>query len=128
MNTSAGRPVTVVLTVGDLEQSLSLYRDAFGLDLHVDDHDGNDPWTSGRHAATTWTEGEFMHFALYETKNGTTTSCAQVAFRIDDLDVAHQRAIEAGARVIHAPKDQPWGRSARYSDPDGNVIELTQST
>lgn len=57
--------------------------------------------------------------------DGTTTTGAQVAFRIDDL--AHQRATDAGARVIHAPRDQPWGRSARYSDLDGNVIELTQS-
>jgi hypothetical protein len=24
------------------------------------------------------------------------------------------------------PRDEPWGRTARYRDPDGNVVALTQ--
>ena len=124
---STGRLVAVVFTVSDLDQSIALYTHGFGLDLHVDDHHGDDPWTTGRHAATSWTDGAFVHFALYETKDGSTSTRAQVAFRVTDLDVAHRRALEAGAEVVHAPKPQPWGRSSRYADPDGNVIELTQT-
>lgn len=120
------RLVTVVLTVADLDRSMALYRDGFGLDLHIGDHDGDDPWTSGRHAATSWTDGAFTHFALYATKDGSTTSGAQIAFRVDDLEQAHGAALAAGAQVLHGPIVQPWGRSARYGDPDGNVIELTQ--
>jgi predicted enzyme related to lactoylglutathione lyase len=123
---NADRLVTVVFTVLDLDRAVKLYTDAFGLDFHVDDHHGDDPWTSGRHAATSWTDGEYMHFALYESKDGTSTRGAQIAFRVDDLDAAHSRAIAAGARVLHGPKRQPWGTSARYQDADGNVIELTQ--
>lgn len=120
------RLVTVVLVVSDLDRSIALYSRAFGLNLHVDDHEGDDPWTSGRHAATSWTTGEFIHFALYETKDGNHTTGAQVAFRVADLDSAHEPAQQTGVEVVHAPKDQPWGRSARYQDPDGNIIELTQ--
>ena len=120
------RLVTVVLTVADLDRSMRLYREGFGLDLHVADHDGDDPWTSGRHAATSWTDGAFVHFALYATKDGSTTSGAQIAFRVHDIEQAHADAVAAGARVLHGPIAQPWGRSARYGDPDGNVIELTQ--
>lgn len=127
MNSRAGRLVAVVFMVADLDQSVSLYTDAFGLDLHVDDHQGDDSWTSGRHAAMSWSDGEFVHFALYETKDGSTSTGAQVAFRVDNLDIAHRRATEAGANVLHSPRAQPWGRSARYADPDGNVIELTQA-
>jgi predicted enzyme related to lactoylglutathione lyase len=123
---SSGRLVAVVLEVADLERSMALYGDGFGLDFHVGDHEGDDRWISGRHAATSWTEGAFLHFALYETKDGSTTRGAQIAFAVDDLDAAHERAIGAGAEVLHAPKAQPWGRSARYRDFDGNVIELTQ--
>lgn len=124
------RLVTVVLEVSDLARALVLYRDGFGLDLHLADHEGGrhgetDRWTSGRHAATTWTEGAFLHFALYETK-GTTTSGAQVAFRVGDIDVAHAAALAAGAVMLHPPRDEPWGRSARYRDHDGNVVELTE--
>ena len=53
----------VVLVVSDLDRAVKLYGAGFGLDLHVDDHRGDDPWTSGRHAATSWTDGAFMHFA-----------------------------------------------------------------
>ena len=120
------RLVTVVLTTSNLERSVDLYGNVLGLDLHIDDHGGDDPWTSGRHAATSWTDGAFMHFAIYETKDGTFTSGAQVAFRVVDINTAHERAVAAGVAVVHAPKSQPWGTSARYRDHDGNVIELTQ--
>jgi predicted enzyme related to lactoylglutathione lyase len=123
---NADRLVTVVFTVLDLDRAVKLYTDAFGLDFHVDDHHGDDLWTSGRHAAISWTDGEYMHFALYESKDGTSTRGAQIAFRVDDLDAAHDRAVAAGAQVLHGPKRQPWGTSARYQDADGNVIELTQ--
>lgn len=126
MSSGTNRLVTVVLTVADLDESVRIFTDGFGLDLHVDDHQGNEPWISGRHAATSWTDGAFIHFALYETKDGSTSRGAQVAFRVDDLDAAHQRAVAAGAIVLHAPAPQPWGRSARYADSDGHVIELTQ--
>jgi len=120
------RLVTVVLTVSDLDRSVKPFADGFGLDLHVDDHEGDLPWISGRHAATSWNDGAFIHFALYETKDGSTSRGAQVAFRVEDLEAAHHRAIAAGAEVLHAPTAQPWGHSARYCDPDGHVIELTQ--
>ena len=121
------RLVTVVLTVSDLDRAVKLYGDGFGLDLHIGDHKGDDPWTSGRHAATSWTDGAFLHFALYEAKDGAATTRAQVAFRVADIEFAHARAVSAGVEVLHGPKLQPWGTSTRYRDDDGNVIELTQS-
>ena len=127
MSSNVERLVTVVLTVSDLDRAVVLYGDGFGLELHIDDHQGDDPWTSGRHAATSWTDGAFMHFALYETKDGAATTGAQIACRVVDIGSAHQRAMRAGAEVLHAPKPQPWGVSARYRDADGNIIELTQS-
>ena len=68
----------------------------------------------------------FIHFALYEANNGQATHGAQISFRVLNLDRAHTRAVRAGARIIHEPKPQPWGLSARYFDFDDNVIELTQ--
>lgn len=125
-----GRLVTVVLEVSDLDRAVALYRDGFGLDLHLSDHAGgdhgvDDRWISGRHAATTWTEGAFLHFALCESKDQV-TSGAQVSFRVDDIEGAHAAAIAAGAEVLHVPRSEPWGRSGRYRDFDGNVVELTQ--
>ena len=126
MDGGADRLVTVVLTSSDFDRSVEFYGNVLGLDLHVDDHDGDDEWTSGRHAATSWTDGAFMHFAIYETKDGSFTSGAHLAFRVGDINAAHRRVQAAGVDVVHAPKPQPWGTSARYRDHDGNVIELTQ--
>jgi predicted enzyme related to lactoylglutathione lyase len=121
------RLVAVVLEVSDLDRAAALYGQAFGLDLHVADHHGDDRWTSGPHAATSWHEGAFLHFALYQSKDGQATQRTQIAFRVSDVDEAHRRAVEAGIDVVHEPKAQPWGRSARYRDDDSNIIELTQS-
>lgn len=130
MTSEPGRLVTVVLEVSDLDRSVALYRDAFGLDLHLEDHGGadhgaGDRWISGRHAAVSWTDGAFLHFALYESK-GEVTSGAQVTFHVDDIDRAHAAAVAASAEVLHGPRPEPWGRSARYRDFDGNVVGLTQ--
>ena len=122
------RLVAVVFEVSDLDRATKLYRDGFGLNLHPSDHGGDDRWTSGRHAAMSWNDGAFMHFALYQSKEGQTTTRAQLAFRVSDLNEAHRRAIAAGVEVVHPPKAQPWGRSARYQDADGNIIELTEGT
>jgi catechol 2,3-dioxygenase-like lactoylglutathione lyase family enzyme len=124
------RLVTVVLEVTDLDRSLCLYRDWLGIELHLSDHEGGghgdaDRWISGRHAATTWTEGAFLHFALYQSK-GDRTSGAQLSFEVADLRVAHAGAGAAGVEVLHEPRQEPWGISARYRDFDGNVIELTE--
>ncbi|MFN0145325.1 MAG: VOC family protein [Dehalococcoidia bacterium] len=118
--------MTTALEVADLDRSERLYRDAFGLDLHRSLHGDSDRWTGGDHAATSWTEGAFVHFALYQSKDGAQTTGAQVAFAVEDIADAHERAVAAGAELVHEPRDEPWGRSARYRDPDGNVIELTQ--
>ena len=128
MSDSANRLVAVVFSTSDLDSAVKLYRDGFGLNLHIQDHHGDDLWTSGRHAATSWTDGEFIHFALYEANNAQVTHGAQISFRVVNLDRAHTRAVRAGARMIHEPKSQPWGLSARYFDFDGNVIELTQQS
>ena len=122
-----GRLVAVILEVSDLERSEALYRDAFGLDLHPGDNEVDDRWTGGRHAEISWREGAYLHFALYMAKEKP-TSGAQIALSVGDIDRAHATAVRAGAQVVHKPRTELWGRSARYRDFDGNVIELTQHT
>jgi catechol 2,3-dioxygenase-like lactoylglutathione lyase family enzyme len=124
------RLVTIVLEVADLDRSVALYRDWLGVELHMSDHrggahGGEDRWISGPHAAFTWNDGAFLHFALYESKGERTTG-AQLSFEVADLRSAHAGAAAVGIEVLHGPRDEPWGTSARYRDPDGNIIELTE--
>lgn len=125
---TTGRITAIILEVADLGVSAGFYRDLIGLDLHTgaDNQAAGDRWISGEHSALSWSDGAFLHFALYQSK-GEVTRGAQVGFACDDLPAAHARIAAAGAPVIHPPRPEPWGETARYGDPDGNVVSLTQS-
>ena len=125
----ANRIVAIILEVQDVDRSAALYREAFGVDLHpgADNEAAGDRWLGGRHAAYSWYEGAYLHFALYQAKTNESTRLAQVGFSVLDIDGAHAHAVAAGATVLHPPRPEPWGATARYLDYDGNVISLTQA-
>ena len=62
------RIVAIVLEVEDLDRSERLYREGFGLDLHPSEHEDDDRWIGGRHAALSWTDVAFLHFASTRRK------------------------------------------------------------
>ena len=44
---------------------------------------------------------------------------------VDDADATFERAVAAGAEVIEAPLDTPYGdRRAMVRDPSGNVLQI----
>jgi predicted enzyme related to lactoylglutathione lyase len=125
MSAEDRRLVAVILEVSDFDRCVALYREACGLELHPGDNEVQDRWTGGAHAEISWREGAYLHFALYPAK-GQPTSGVQISLSVDDIVDAHSRAVRAGAHVLHPPRSEPWGRSGRYEDLDGNIIELTQ--
>ena len=47
---------------------------------------------------------------------------------VDDVDEFYSRAIAAGAEVLKAPKDEPWGmRELALRSPDGHRFMLGQT-
>ena len=125
---TTGRLITVVLEVSDLAASRAFYGGLLQLALHTgaDNQAADDRWISGAHAALSWTDGAFLHFSLYQAKAEVTRS-VQLGFDTPDLAAAHARLTTGGAEVIHPPRAEPWGATARYADPDGNVVSLTQA-
>lgn len=121
----------VCLTVSDIDRSIHFYRDVLGLALHDSSHDAeqNDPWFGGPHAATSWTDGAFLHFALYpklEPQRPVTTA-SQLGFSVSDIDAVHRNVLASNVTVLHEPRIEPWGKTARYLDPDDNIVSITQA-
>ncbi len=112
------RLVFVALRVRDVAASAWFYREAFGI-----------PFESGQppqpHAEVSWREGAYLHLALFPADPNATEN-AEIGFYVDDLEAAHARAVAGGAEVVREPRQEPWGRSATYRDPDGNLVGLTQ--
>ena len=115
------RLVFVALRVRDLEASARFYRDAFGIPLRAAGDSDEET-----HYEYSWRDGAYLHFALFPAAPGEQSRRAEVAFFVDDVDVAHARAVASGADVTAAPHSEPWGRTAGYRDPDGNAVGLTQ--
>ena len=49
-----------------------------------------------------------------------------VAFTVEDVEAAFDRAVAAGGRAVWAPRPspKPGQRIAFVTDPDGNLVEL----
>lgn len=76
--THDNRLVAIIIEVSDLDRSATLYREGFGLDLHASDHASNDRWIGGSHAALSWTDGAYLHFALSQANGPEITTGAQI--------------------------------------------------
>jgi len=126
---STQRLTFAALSVSSLADSANFYRVLLGVPLNDAAHDEelDDPWYGGPHAACSWTDGAFLHFALYPAREPQrpVTTGAQIGFHVADFDAVHQRAVQAGVAVVQEPRDEPWGRTARYLDPDANIISIT---
>lgn len=121
----------VALSVSDFQASIAFYRELMGVPLNAESHDAekHDPWYGGEHAAYSWTDGAFMHFAVYPAREPQrpVTTAAQVGFHVSNFEAVHARVVRSGAKVVQEPRDEPWGRTARYLDPDANIVSITST-
>ncbi len=112
------RLVFVAIRVRDIAASAWFYREALGI-----------PFESGQppqpHAEVSWTDGAYLHLALFPPDPRPTEN-AEIGFFVDDVESAHARAVAAGAEIVREPRDEPWGRTGAYRDPDGNLVTLTE--
>jgi len=123
------RLIFIALNVSDLEQSSAFYRAAFSIDLHLGKNEPEtDTWIGGDHTAFSWTDGAFLHFALFPASppERPVSRDVQLGMSVTNIDEAHSRALSSGATVVHGPRQEPWGMTSRYRDPDGNLVSVTQ--
>lgn len=125
----AERLIVAILHVADLQRSVRFYRDLLGLPLEPGRNEPeSDPWFGGHHAEISWREGSYLHFALFPSRppHHRVTTGVELGFSVDDVPAIHERLVRSGAEVLHEPRPEPWGLTARYLDPDGNVVGITE--
>jgi lactoylglutathione lyase len=107
-----------IVTVPNLPETLSFYRDQLGFRLAYRFPDSGEP--------------EFVTLKLGASELGLSrgdgagpTGGYALCVYADDCDEAVAKLRAAGAPVIEEPSDTPWGeRMARLADPAGNEIVL----
>jgi len=112
----------VSLNVGDRPRSIAWYRDVLGLERRGTPHRDDWPVFMGDFGACV-----ALFQAQVESPNRAreSTGLRHVAFMVgrDDLAAAQERLRERGVEFRF--EDHGNAHSVYFSDPDGNVIELT---
>jgi lactoylglutathione lyase len=112
-----------IVFVSDMRRSTAFYRDTLGLPLRFD----SPGWTEFA------TEGATLALHAAEAADSRTGGAdetpagqCQPGFGVADLDAFHRRMTEHGVACIEAPKSIFGARIARYRDPDGLAISVSE--
>ena len=115
--------------VRDLVVMVKFYRDVLGFET---DWDGNGPYAEFKN--------DGVRFSMYERTqlpgllgqtpdypaglNGTFEIALDLPSSADS-DRMYASVVQAGAKSVYAPRDEPWGmHSSMVADPEGNLIEI----
>lgn len=105
----------VIVSVADLGRALGLYRDVLGLGVT----------SQFGEVVRMAIPGSTTELLLHQRTPTPGLAGVAISLRVDDVDGITAAAEKAGATVVDAPADQPWGeRQAVLTDPDGHVICL----
>jgi uncharacterized protein YndB with AHSA1/START domain/catechol 2,3-dioxygenase-like lactoylglutathione lyase family enzyme len=105
----------IIVSVSSLERSLALYRDVLGL---------TERWRRGE-VVMLAAPGNGPEVMLHERPPTAGPAGVAVSYLVADVDAVTAQAEKAGATVVDAPADQPWGeRQAVLTDPDGHIFCL----
>ena len=116
------RPVQIRIKVDDVPSTAAFYTAAFDLVF-------NESLSSLQFG--TYRSDQFFLITLEEHDQHhqqPPTAGARFGLLVDDVDAAHQRALDAGGTEHHPPTDLAWKpRTSCVRDPSGNLIDLSQS-
>ena len=107
---------SVTLHVSNLQQSTRFYQETLGL---------NKKYEYPSYVGFECGGVEIGLIPREKLETGKDTPSIQ--FLVESVDEACRMLKEKGVEFTVEPHDEPWGgRQARFLDPDGNILELTQ--
>lgn len=115
-----------ILYVEDVPRTLSFYEAAFGLKRRFL-HEGGDFGELDTGATILAFSSRKLIAELGKNPSAPVAGspCFEIAFVTEDVPEALDKALSAGAVLVQAPEDMPWGQTVAYvRDPDGFLVEL----
>ena len=115
-----------ILYVENVAASLAFYTAAFGLTTKYL-HDSGDYGELDTGATTLSFSSRALMTSLGKNPKAAEASapCFEIAFTTADVAAAVARAQQAGAALIQAPQQMPWGQTVAYvADRDGFLVEI----
>ena len=116
-----------IIYVKDVGATLKWYKDALGFDIKFQAENEYGELQTGE------TLLSFASFGMakmnlpggYVPVDGDKPLGFELAFITDDVQAAMDKVVNAGAALISAPEEKPWGQTVAYARaPDGTVIEF----
>jgi predicted lactoylglutathione lyase len=120
----------ITIAVTDLEKSISFYKDGLGLPTKgiQEGHEDHCLFELDRDfSLVLYRRDEFVKFTgnLQPTENSAGFIISYFAESKEEVDSILQKALQAGGRQIGVAKEEAWGYTANFADPDGHPWEIT---
>jgi catechol 2,3-dioxygenase-like lactoylglutathione lyase family enzyme len=121
-------PEIVTLIVSDQRQSLAFFRDYLGFEVR-DDVD----FMPGIRWITVAPQGAQTKFTLWPAgatgaEDKTAGGMTGISFACDDVQATHDELAAKGVQITQPLTRQPWGLQFMFSDPDGNLFNVVESS
>ena len=121
--------MAIALVVSDLSKAIEFYRDKLGLKIKTNEEGFADFETEGVTLALL--EKKVAEDLTGKGKVSSDVNLPRPAILawdvVEDVDALYQELKEKGIEFVVTPKTMPWGqRVAYFTDPDGNLWEISQ--
>ena len=118
-----------IVYVSDVEASLLFFERAFGIARRFLHESGGYGELETGGTALAFAQHEVARSNLGRDYLAAGASSSPLGMEVglvtDDVKLAFERAVEAGAEPIATPVDKPWGQTVAYVRcPDGTLVEL----
>lgn len=118
-----------ILYVRNVEGAVEFYEKAFGLTRRFIGEDKNYGEMETGGTTLSFCDIEFAQssfkFEFADSDLAKAPARFEVGFTTDDVAAAFEQAVKAGATVVTAPAQKPWGQTVAYvRDLNGILVEL----
>jgi predicted enzyme related to lactoylglutathione lyase len=125
--------MSFALVVSDQKKSVEFYTEKVGFEIKTD----VTPKVGSRYV-TVGPKGQDLEINLWEVGGATDPSQNEISkgwspgksppvvLKVADCRGIHKELSERGVKFRQEPFDHPWGTSATFVDPDGNLFSMNQ--